>query len=58
MPVLAGRRRPGGLESLTPGALELFDSFANAYEAFPWRKAHMAIRAYLQNSAALKSQDY
>lgn len=33
-------------------------AFADAYEAFPWRKAHMAVRAYLQNSAALKNHDY
>ena len=34
------------------------ESFSDAYEAFPWRKAHMAVRAYLQNSAALKGFDY
>ena len=34
------------------------ESFSDAYEAFPWRKAHMAVRAYLQNSAALKLYDY
>jgi len=32
--------------------------FAEAYQWFPWRKAHMAVRAYLQNSAALKDYNY
>lgn len=42
-------RRDGG---------EIGASFADAYATFPWRKAHMAIRAYLQNSAVLKDYDY
>lgn len=42
-------RRDGG---------DIGESFADAYAAFPWRKAHMAIRAYLQNSAALEGYGY
>lgn len=42
-------RREGG---------EIGASFADAYAAFPWRKAHMAIRAYFQNSAALKEHQF
>ena len=33
-------------------------SFAEAYRRFPWRKAHAAVRAYLQNSAGLAEHDY
>ena len=33
-------------------------SLAEAFQYFPWRKFHWAVRAYLQNSAALKDYDY
>ena len=46
------------LEVLTREGGPIGGSFAEAYERFPWRKAHMAVRAYLQNSAALKEHDY
>ena len=33
-------------------------SLAEAFEAFPYRKGHWTIRAYLQNSAALQNHAY
>jgi hypothetical protein len=46
------------MEVLAQEGGEVGASFAEAYRRFPWRKAHAAVRAYLQNSAALAEHDY
>lgn len=46
------------VDVLTAHGGETGRSLAEAFETFPWRKGHWSVRAYLQNSAALKPYGY
>lgn len=46
------------MEVLVREGAETGAGFAEAYRRFPWRKAHAAVRAYLQNSAVLADYNY
>jgi hypothetical protein len=46
------------LQILRTNGGEIGVSLADAFEDFPWRKFHWAVRALLQNSAVLKPFDF